>query len=357
MQKLMVDLKEKSYPIYIGKNLLGKIGEILLDYSLSKNCLVISNNTVFSLYGEKLITSLQNYGFNPRIALVEDGEGAKALSWANTLYNQAIDASLDRLSPIIALGGGVVGDLAGFIAATYLRGIPFIQVPTTLLAQVDSSVGGKVAINHPRGKNLIGSFYQPKLVVTDLTTLVTLPEREVKAGMAEIIKYGVIWDGEFYQYIKNNWNGVFRFDFEILKNIVTHSCKIKAEIIGKDELENEVRIILNFGHTIGHALETLTGYTKYRHGEAVAVGMVIAANIALQKGLVTEIVKNDIAEFINSIGLPTEIPSELKPEKIVECVHHDKKMKNGLIQLILPQKLGKAISMNLKPEEILLYLS
>jgi 3-dehydroquinate synthase len=249
MKIITVQLGERSYDIKIGRNILSSVGQELLTFNFSSTCLLVSNPLIYELYGSMVKNSLEEAGFKPSVALVEDGEQAKSLKWTAKLYDKALQGSLNRNSPIIALGGGVVGDLAGFIAATYMRGVPFIQIPTSLLAQVDSSVGGKVAINHPKGKNLIGAFYQPKLVLADLDTLITLPPRELRSGLAEVIKYGVIWDRSFFEYMEEHIKDAFNLNYKVLEALIAKSCTIKAAIIEEDEREGGLRTILNFGHT------------------------------------------------------------------------------------------------------------
>ncbi|WP_227765931.1 3-dehydroquinate synthase [Zhaonella formicivorans] len=356
MQKVKVDLAERSYWIIAGRELLDGLGKMLLDLKVGKKCLVVSNKTVFGHYGEQVVNSLKQEGFAPEVALVEDGENAKSLDWAAKLYDKAVEARLDRTSPVIALGGGVIGDLAGFIAATFMRGVPLVQIPTTLLAQVDSSVGGKVAINHPKGKNLIGAFYQPRLVVADLTTLTTLPAREIRAGMAEVIKYGVIWDACFFEYLEQEGKNAMEMDYEVLQNIVVKSCSIKAQVVGRDERENNLRAILNYGHTIGHALETLTDYNFYSHGQAVAIGMAVAAEMAVKMGLIAEEMGRRITRLLAACGLPVTLPADFAPEAIVNCILLDKKNKQGLVSFILPEAIGKVGIYQFSPEQVLQYL-
>lgn len=353
MVKIPVDLGERSYQIIIGQGILAELGEMLSQLATSKKCLIVSNPTVYGLYGEKVYSSLANHDYEPAKFLVEDDEKAKSLEWVTQLYDQAVELQLKRNSPVIALGGGVVGDLAGFFAATYMRGVPFIQVPTTLLALVDSSVGGKVGINHPRGKNLIGAFYQPRLVLADLTTLESLPKRELRAGMAEVIKYGVIWDREFFSYLEENAPKALDLDLNVLEKIVATSCAIKAEIVAKDEREQGLRAILNFGHTIGHALEALTDFQVYRHGEAVSIGMVAAARIAVQKGILDSSLYKRLYRLLKSVGLPVEIPPNITAEKLIQSLLLDKKNKDSTITLVLPEDLGKMGFYYFAPEELL----
>ncbi|GAW94127.1 3-dehydroquinate synthase [Calderihabitans maritimus] len=342
MKSLQVELGERTYSIVIDQGILPALGKEMAQLgSFIRRCLLVSNPTVYSLYGKTVEESLTAAGFEVVTALVPDGEEAKSLSQADKLYDMAIENRLERRSPVIALGGGVVGDLAGFVAATYMRGVPFVQVPTTLLAQVDSSVGGKVAVNHPRGKNMIGAFYQPRLVWIELNTLDTLSLRELRAGLAEVIKYGVIWDETFFQYLENNLEEVLNQNKTALGYIVYHSCAIKARVVEMDEEEQGLRAILNFGHTIGHALETLTNYATYRHGEAVAIGMVAAAHIAANAGFCSREDVERIKAILTRAGLPVDLPPGLKKEEIISAMYHDKKNLEGKITLVLPHRIGR----------------
>ncbi|MBE3581376.1 MAG: 3-dehydroquinate synthase [Thermoanaerobacteraceae bacterium] len=350
--RLQVELGERSYTIYCGRGILAQIGELLRDLNLGGRCLVVSNPTVVSLYGPKVRESLEKAGFAPLFKEVPDGEEAKSLEVAADIYDLALAAGWERGCPVIALGGGVVGDLAGFVAATLLRGVPFIQLPTTLLAQVDSSVGGKVAVNHPRGKNLIGAFYQPRLVAADLDTLRTLPEREMRAGMAEVIKYGVIFDASFFSYLEEHLEEALGGNTRVLEKIVLHSCRLKAEIVAQDEEERGLRAILNFGHTAGHALEGATGFKLYRHGEAVAVGMMVASWVAAGRGLFAEEELARLEGLLVRAGLPTRMPS-LDWEAFGAALIRDKKVREGRLRMVLPVELGRVTIAEVEEEEVL----
>ncbi len=353
MKIVDVDLKERSYKIYIGKD-LADIGDTIKEYKLGKKVMVITNSVVDTLYGDKIKASLQKAGFDVFDAEVPDGEEYKTQDEANILYDKCVDFRLDRESSILALGGGVIGDLAGFVAATFMRGIPFIQVPTTLLAQVDSSVGGKVAVNLPSGKNMIGVFYQPKLVYIDPNVLTTLPKKELNAGLAEVIKYGIIADEQFFRFIEENIERIKALDSVCLENVIATSCQIKAAVVQKDEHEKNIRAILNYGHTIGHALETLTEYKRYRHGEAIAIGMVCVAKIALLMGLCDEMLPKQLETLIRKTELPVGIDRELKREGIIELLKLDKKVKDSKVRFILPEKVGKVVIRDDVPEEIII---
>ena len=295
MEKVRVELGKDSYDIFIGEKILNGVGKFIAESDFTQKVLIVTDNNV-EKFLDNLTDSLTAHEINFDVAVIPAGEPSKNLREVEKIYTQAIEFGLDRKSPIIAFGGGVVGDLSGFVAATYMRGVPFIQVPTTLMSQVDSSVGGKTAVNHELGKNLIGAFHQPKAVFIDLDTLKTLPDREIKSGLGEVIKYGIISDAKFFEYIEHNVNKILNRDMEVLTQIIKRSCEIKAAVVSADEKENGLRRILNFGHTIAHAVETVTNYEKYRHGEALAVGMVGAALISFSLG---KIIFNDVARLKN----------------------------------------------------------
>ena len=300
----------------------------------------------------KIVTeSLKRNKFDVRLVSLQPGEEQKTLETALTLYDACFDHKLDRNSLIVALGGGVVGDIGGFAAATFMRGIPFIQIPTSLLAQVDSSIGGKVAVNHPKGKNMIGSFYQPKAVFIDTETLSTLPAPELVAGLVEVIKYGVIKDAELFEYIEKSLYDILQLNHNALLKVIATSCQIKANIVEEDEKEKHLRAILNYGHTIGHAIETVTNYKKYRHGEAVAIGMLYAARIAIDMGLTDNTVFERQISLIKRLGLP--IHTGLNPEEIIKTLYVDKKVISGRLRFILPTKIGEVIISDQVTEEIL----
>lgn len=339
---VFIDLGSRSYMIHIGQNLLGSAGEIVRGVFRGEKAMVVTNPKVGALYGKALREQLEKAGVYPVMAEIPDGEEYKSLATAEALYDLAYRNELDRQSPVLALGGGVVGDLAGFVAATYLRGVPFIQIPTTLLAQVDSSVGGKVAVNHPGGKNIIGAFYQPSAVIADLATLKTLPPREIRSGMAEVIKYGVIADEEFFGWLENNLDKVMVLDPAAMEKIVTVSCRIKAAVVHEDENDLGIRAILNFGHTVGHAVESLTGYKTYRHGEAVAIGMAAAAKMAVRMGLLGRPEMDRIISALGRAGLPVDVPAHLDREELIRSMHRDKKVISSRLTFVLPVSVGKA---------------
>ena len=342
MKNLEVALGDRSYPIYIGSGLISRVGEIIGGLPLGEKVLVVSNRTVGALFADTLMNSLAECGKKASLVLIEDGEIHKTLATAQYLYDQAFAAGLDRGCPIIALGGGVVGDLAGFVAATYLRGIPFVQVPTTLLAQVDSSVGGKVAVNHPQGKNIIGAFYQPVCVLADVDLLRSLPRREWSSGLAEVIKYGVIRDAGFFGWLEENVDRLFD-DPDGISYMVEQCCRIKAEVVALDEKENGLRAVLNFGHTVGHAVETLCGYGSYTHGEAVSIGMAAAGRLAVAMGLFDAASLERLVGLLGRAGLPLKIPAELQAEDMITAMYHDKKAVDGRLAFVLPVDIGRVI--------------
>ena len=340
MAEVKVELNQHSYSIHIESGSLAQVGERLKVLPVGKTVLVITDDNVAPLHANTLANSLRAAGFQLEILSVEPGEAAKSLAIADKLYTKAIKMGLDRKSTLIALGGGVVGDLTGFVAATYLRGIPFVQVPTTLLAQVDSSVGGKTAVNHPLGKNLIGAFYQPALVVIDPLVLKTLPTRELKAGLAEVIKYGFISDSSLLDYLSNHSDSILSCDPEVLASIIERCCQIKASIVGKDERETSLRMILNFGHTVGHAVEAVGGYSEFNHGEAVAIGMHAAALISQRIGLCTNEEISVLKSQIRNFGLPLTSPG-YDAHKMYSYLLRDKKAEGGKINWILMSGIGQ----------------
>ncbi|MBT6716558.1 MAG: 3-dehydroquinate synthase [Nitrospina sp.] len=339
MQSLNIDLGERSYDILLGSGLLGSVGKFLSQVLQPSRIVLITHPSLFKLYGEKVLSGFKDQGWTTDVIEVPEGETSKTLQQAEKIFDRLLDLRCDRKTVLVALGGGVIGDLVGFVAATYQRGIPFVQVPTTLLSQVDSSVGGKTAVNHPKGKNMIGAFYQPRLVVADLGTLQTLPKNEFRAGLAEVIKYGVISDPSLFEYLEKNTEKILQLDNECLAHIVKTSCAIKAEVVEKDERESHYRMILNFGHTLGHAFEALTGYSRFIHGEAVAIGMVHAAKLSQQLGKCQEEITKRLSELVRKCGLPIDMP-DLDPQTIIDSLYHDKKTMNNKIKFILVKEIG-----------------
>ncbi|MEA3253344.1 MAG: 3-dehydroquinate synthase [Chloroflexota bacterium] len=338
MRQIEVKAGGSSYEVYVGPGLLAQAGLLLSEAGFGDRAVIITNPVVKDLCGDALEQSLAGEGFQVTMLEVPDGEKQKSLRTAGWLYQKLSDFYAERTTPILALGGGVIGDLSGFVAATYLRGVPFIQVPTTLLAQVDSSIGGKVAVNHGRLKNRIGAFYQPHLVISDVNTLGTLSIREFTNGLAEIIKVAFIRDRRFFAYLEENLDRIRSLDSEVLEEIISKSVEIKAEIVEKDERDLGLRNILNYGHTIGHAVETASGF-EVKHGEAVAIGMLAAGRISNKMGLLPESELARLERVIERAGLPTEM-SGLRPEKMIEAMRHDKKVLEGKIRFVLPRLIG-----------------
>lgn len=349
-QKVEVNLGVNSYTIYIGnKNHnssdtfgLPELGQLLIEKGLTHKSAVITNPTVNQYYGEIVKDSIQQKGIEAKIIEIPDGEKYKSYESAYELYGKMIDYKMDRTSTVISLGGGVIGDLSGFVAATYMRGISFVQIPTTLLAQVDASVGGKVAINHPKGKNLIGAFYQPKFVVIDLSALDSLPMRDIRSGMAELIKHGMIMDRPLFEKIESEIHKVLDLDKSLMIELVAQSCRDKGKIVEEDEKEAGIRAILNYGHTFAHAIEALTDYKEYRHGEAVSIGMACAGKLAVDIGLLDEKEHRRQVELLDVIGLPTEFP-EIASEEVLKTMYLDKKVRNGKLRFVLQKSIGEVI--------------
>ncbi len=338
-ETLLVGLHERSYPIRIGEGILKEIGAELLAISFPKRVAVITNPLVGRLYSDIVLDALKAAGFSPLRIDIPDGEEFKTLDTVSTVYDALMAAGFDRGCGLLALGGGVVGDLAGFVAATFLRGIPFVQIPTTLLAQVDSSVGGKTGVNHPLGKNLIGAFYQPRLVLIDVKILSTLSSRDYRAGFAEVVKYGVIRDQSFFIELQKNAEKLCNHDPSALVMAIMRSCQIKADIVERDEREDGLRAILNYGHTFGHAIENLSGYGEYRHGEAVAIGMVVAAQISETLGLCTHQDVEAVRQLLLAFDLPVVAP-QYSADKLLETIGRDKKVHTGLLRMILNRGIG-----------------
>ncbi len=356
---ICVDIPQHSYDIAIAKVLQGSqaqreasvpsaaggiddLGVWMNRLKLGKKVLVVSNPAIFKKYGKRAIAGLELVGYEVSSCTLPAGERYKTLKSLQKIYDVALENRLERSSTIVALGGGVIGDMAGFAAATWLRGINVVQVPTSLLAMVDSSVGGKTGVNHPQGKNLIGAFHQPRFVLIDPSVLKTLPPREFRAGMAEVIKYGIIWDAELFAKLEESkrLDQLRYIDDELLQTILSCSCQAKADVVSKDEKEAGLRAILNYGHTIGHAVESLTGYKLVNHGEAVAIGMVAAGQIAVQLKMWKEADAQRQDALIQKAGLPTQLPGVLNIEAIIDTLQTDKKVKDGKVRFVLPTQIG-----------------
>jgi 3-dehydroquinate synthase len=339
VQTLQVDVGHSRYPISIGSGLLAN-RKFLEACIRGRDLLIVTNTTVAHLYLAKLRDGLA--GKRVAECILPDGEQHKTLQTVGWVFDALVGKRMNRDATVLALGGGVVGDIAGFAAACYQRGVGYVQIPTTLLAQVDSSVGGKTGVNHSGGKNLIGAFYQPLAVIADTDTLATLPDRELRAGLAEVIKYGCVWDPLLFDWLANNMAQLLARDVGALTYIIARSCEIKATVVAKDERERNLRAILNFGHTFAHAIEAATAYETYLHGEAVGLGMLIAADLSCRLGLIDAVIKDRIRDILERAGLPTEAP-RIGGAKALELMQMDKKVLAGAVRLVLLEKLGRAI--------------
>lgn len=344
VRTVRVSLGNRSYDIKIAPDLISKLGDECARLKLGSRCAIITDTNVGRQYAKPAYNSLLRAGFEPSLILVPAGETAKSLKNVQSCYDRLASHRLERKSFIVALGGGVVGDLAGFVAATYLRGVPFVQVPTTLLAHVDSSVGGKTGVNLKAGKNLVGAFYQPRLVLCDLDALTTLPTREFRAGLAEIIKYGIIYDAPLFARLERDMPKLLRREPKPLGEIIARCCQIKADVVGQDETESGLRAILNFGHTIGHGLEAISSYGKYLHGEAIAIGQVAAAKLSRTLVGLPEQDSLRIANLFKRAGLPTEVKlNSSQRTKMFAAMKLDKKVSDGEIKFVLAKRIGKVV--------------
>jgi len=336
-----VHLGERSYPIIVEAGILGSIEKNIAPMISSRKCLIVTDSNVSELYEEKVVSVLKSAGADVAVSKFQAGEAQKHLETMMGIYHDAVTAGLDRSSYIIALGGGVPGDIAGFTAATYMRGIKFIQIPSSLLAMVDSSVGGKTGVDLPEGKNLVGAFWQPEMVVVDPELLITLPRRELLCGLAEVVKYAVIMDAEFLDLLEANIDKLLALDLEFYSQIVSHCCKCKADIVRQDEREGGIRAILNYGHTFGHAVEAVAGFGVVEHGEGVAIGMAMAADVAVAMGMVDQSMADRQEKLLKAIGLPVDV-ADVTPEQLLVAMGSDKKKEGSKKKFVLPEKLGKA---------------
>ncbi|MCT8988602.1 3-dehydroquinate synthase [Shewanella phaeophyticola] len=340
MQQIQVQLGDRSYPIYIGQNLMND-SEVFTRYLQHKKALIVSNDTIAPLYLEQ-VQQAMSACTSIETVILPDGEKYKDLQHLDKIFTGLLEHNFARDSVLVALGGGVVGDMTGFAAACYQRGVEFIQVPTTLLSQVDSSVGGKTAVNHPLGKNMIGAFYQPKSVIIDTLCLQTLPANEFAAGMAEVIKYGIIWDGDFFHWLEQNVKALKALDTDALTYAIAKCCQIKADVVEQDETEQGVRALLNLGHTFGHAIEAEMGYGVWLHGEAVAAGTILAAQTAYKMKLLDEVSVERITLLMQAFDLPVTAPDSMVFDSFIKHMRRDKKVLGGKIRLVLPTQIGRA---------------
>lgn len=356
MRQVHVALGARSYDIQIGSGLLAGVGErvkaLLAAGPPSNVAAVVTDSKVAGLYLEPVATSLRRAGYSVVEISIPEGEPHKNLAWLAVLYDRLIEGRAERGSPIVAVGGGVVGDLAGFAAATYLRGVPVVQVPTTLLAQVDAAIGGKTAINHAAGKNLIGAFHQPRMVAIDVDTLRTLPRRELLAGLAEVVKYGAILDAALFDRLEREVERLLAVDRELMIEVVAECCRLKASVVEADETEGDFRAVLNFGHTLGHAIETLTEYRTFLHGEAVAIGMVAAARLSRRLGYLSAADEQRIGRLLERLGLPTAMPADLDREAVALAVEADKKAAGKKIKFVCLEAIGRTRFERLAATEI-----
>ena len=354
MRTVHVPLGKRSYDIKIAPGLIDRVGGECARLKLAARCAIVTDANVGKRYARAVFNSLAAAGFVPSLTIVQPGETAKSLKTVQSCYDNLAAQRIERKSFIVALGGGVVGDLAGFLAATYLRGIEFVQVPTTLLSQVDSSVGGKVGVNLKAGKNLVGAFYQPKLVLCDLDALKTLPEREFRAGFAEVVKYGILYEAKLFAQLERHLPKILKRDQAILSPVIARCCKIKAEVVGKDETEGGLRAILNFGHTIGHAIENISGYGTYLHGEAISIGQVAAAKLSRKILGLPERDVERIENLFRNAGLPVQIGLDSrKRQKLLDAMRLDKKVSGGEIKFVLAEKIGKVRWNQRVPEDLI----
>jgi 3-dehydroquinate synthase len=350
MATLTVELGERSYPILIEANLLDH-PEVLTTHLTTNKVVVVTNDVVDPLYFPTVSQALAGYDVSKIV--VPDGEQHKNLQSFEMVISKLLEMSAGRDTTLIALGGGVIGDLTGFVAASFQRGMPFIQIPTTLLSQVDSSVGGKTAVNHPLGKNMIGAFYQPKAVLIDTNSLTTLPEREFAAGMAEVIKYGVIYDADFFIWLEDNQQAIKHKKLEALQYMIARCCAIKAEIVAIDERESGLRAILNLGHTFGHAIEAEKGYGNWLHGEAVSAGIILASAVATKMNWLEASEFSRIESLLQAFDLPTDAPSDMAYDEFIRHMRHDKKVQAGQLFFVIPKGIGKAVVTNEISAEVL----
>lgn len=350
MQTISLELGERSYPIYIGENLLTQ-SDLIARHVRAQQVLVVTNDKVAPLYLDQLVASL--VGFKVDTLILPDGEKYKNLETLNRVFDELLVKRHNRTTTLIALGGGVIGDMTGFAAACYQRGVQFIQIPTTLLAQVDSSVGGKTGVNHRLGKNMIGAFYQPQAVIIDTLTLATLPSRELRAGFAEVLKYGLICDAPFYGWLKENFRSVLNLEQDALAYVVEQSCRNKASVVAQDEREAGVRAILNLGHTFGHAIETFQSYQDWLHGEAVAAGMVMAADLSWRLNWLSAAQALEIKQLVADCGLPVAPPEGMSASDFEGAMAVDKKVMDGQLRLVLLRHLGQAVVYSETPRETL----
>ncbi|MCC6484109.1 MAG: 3-dehydroquinate synthase [Armatimonadetes bacterium] len=353
MAEVAVSLGERSYSITIEPGLLSRVGDVLAATVRQKRLAVVTQKRVWQMWGNELQSSLSRSGLECSVIQTPNGESAKSLTWVRHLYSEFARAGIDRSSTVAAFGGGAVGDLAGFAAASWLRGVDFVQIPTTLLAQVDASVGGKVGVNLPIGKNLVGAFWQPRAVLIDSNVLETLPKRDRRSGLAEVIKYGIILDKEFFDYVKSHRGKLLSREPSAIVEAIKRSCELKAYVVTNDERESGLRAILNYGHTIGHAVEAAGKYSGIKHGEAVSIGMVQASRLSVMVGMLSDSECQEIRSVLASFGLPVEVPAELDRDTMLKSIALDKKSKGGRVRFVLARGIGQVeLSEAVTPEMV-----
>lgn len=341
MIEILVNLGPRSYPILLGAGALAAVGPELVKRKVGRKVVLVTDAGVARLHGGDVVRSLGHAGFDTVQVPVPEGEEAKRLDIAATLWERLLDAGCDRTSTVVALGGGAIGDVAGFVAATYMRGMNFVQVPTTLLAQVDASIGGKTAIDHPRGKNLIGAFHQPRAVIVDPAVLTTLSDREFRSGLAEVIKHGIVLDADYFRDLESNVPSLLTRDLAILERIVVGSCRLKARVVEHDEHDAELRWVLNYGHTIGHALEAATGFRRWVHGEAVSLGVVAESRLAERLGICSPATANRQLRLLAAVGLPVT-GLQVEPASVIDALSRDKKTRDGRTSFVLAPEIGSS---------------
>ncbi|HUM18496.1 MAG TPA: 3-dehydroquinate synthase [Candidatus Nitrosotalea sp.] len=339
MIEITVNLGPRSYPILVGAGILATVGSELAKRKVGRKAVLVTDPGIAALHGEPVVESLRQAGFDTVQVTVPTGEEAKRLEIASGLWDRLLDVACDRTSTVVALGGGAVGDLAGFVAATYMRGMNFVQVPTTLLAQVDASIGGKTAIDHPRGKNLIGAFYQPRVVIVDPVTLTTLPDREFRSGLAEVIKHGIVLDAAYFRELEAGIPPLLARDLPTLERVVAGSCRLKAQVVERDEQEAELRWVLNYGHTIGHALEAATGFRRWAHGEAVSLGIVAESRLAKRLGIGSADTADRQVRLLSAVGLPVK-GLQVDPTTVMDALTRDKKSRDGSVSFVFAPEIG-----------------
>lgn len=353
MIEILVNLGPRSYPILVGAGALASVGSALADRHVGRKAVLVSDAVIARLYSERVVGSLVRAGFDVVQASVPAGEQAKRLEVAGALWDRLLDAGCDRTSTVVALGGGAVGDVAGFVAATYMRGMNFVQLPTTLLAQVDASIGGKTAIDHPRGKNLIGAFHQPRVVVVDPSVLATLPDREFRSGLAEVIKHGIVLDAGYFGDLEASISALLDRDLATLERVVAGSCRLKARVVERDEQEAELRWVLNYGHTVGHALEAATGFSRWVHGEAVSLGIAAEARLAERLGISDPATTKRQLDLLGAARLPVT-GLQVDPTAVVEALTRDKKSRDGRLSFVFAPEIGSFRIVSGVPPEVVL---